>query len=179
YLTGFSGNNHFESNLLKIERYESDKVWTAIYFDGDQGYTYLKRFNIENNDKREFIQGESDKNKHILLTDTPYARFKVTFGKEDEHRLPLEVDAESFVGTKSIRAKGKRLSNYVVATVEELEPLRVPEPTPKEEDSSSDEEEEPQPFSQENDQDDEELRDELLGIQRLNFSDEDGSVDKE
>lgn len=179
YLTGFSGNNHFESNLLKIERYESDKVWTAIYFDGDQGYTYLKRFNIENNDKREFIQGESDKNKLILLTDTPYARFKVTFGKEDEHRLPLEVDAESFVGTKSIRAKGKRLSNYVVATVEELEPLRVPEPTPKEEDSSSDEEEEPQPFSQEDDQDDEELRDELLGIQRLNFSDEDGSVDKE
>ena len=63
-----------------------------------------------------------------LLTDTVYPRIKVVFGGGDSFREAIEIDEEEFIGVNSYKAKGKRLSNYVVGEVEELEPLRQSEP---------------------------------------------------
>ena len=62
----------------------------------------------------------------MLLTDEPYPRIAVRFGGADAFREPLEIDAEEFVGVKGFKARGKRVSNYLVAEVEELEPTRFP-----------------------------------------------------
>ena len=72
--------------------------------------------------------GENPKNKLLLLTDQYYPRILVTFGGNDAFREPVEVDAESFIAVKGFKAKGKRISTFHIEKVEELEPLRFPDP---------------------------------------------------
>lgn len=125
YLTNYDTNNHYESDILRIEKFDASKVWTAVLFDKDQnGYAYVKRFPMEATTRVQNFLGENPENELLLLTDTAFPRIKATFGGADDFRDPIVLDAEEFVGVKSFKAKGKRITTLTVATVEELEPLR-------------------------------------------------------
>ena len=171
YLTSFDLNNHFEPNILRIEKYDADKVWTAILFDADnQGYPYMKRFQMDASKKKQNWLSDNPASKLILLTDTAYPLIKVTYGGVDEFRGTEEIDAEQFIAVKGFKAKGKRLSTYQIENIEELEPVRFPE---KSEDSeysgkSDDSEEDIDPDAGKSEQ---QVRDELTGQLRL-FDDE-------
>ena len=130
YLSNFDANNHYENNILRIEKYDPDKVWTAVLYDQDQnGYVYVKRFRMEASSRQQNYLGENPDNRQILLTDTPYPRLRVTMGGMDDFREPIELEAEEYIGIKSFKARGKRITTFNVATVEELEPSRQPEAT--------------------------------------------------
>ena len=89
--------------------------------------------------KEQNFVGENAESQLLLLTDTVYPRLEVTYGGADAVRPKEEIDAESFIGQKSFKAKGKRLSTWEVASVQELEPLRFPEkPTDDETDDNLD-----------------------------------------
>lgn len=124
YATNFDLSNHYENDIQVIEKYQSQKVWTAVLYDADQKYCYLKRFQLEVSARKQNFLGENPKSRLMLLTDEPYPRIAVRFGGADSFREPLEIDAEEFVGVKGFKARGKRVSNYVVESVEELEPTR-------------------------------------------------------
>ncbi len=128
YICNFDLTNHFPHNILHIGKYDEHKVWTAALFDADQGYAYLKRFTFEPSEKPLRFVGDNTDSRLFLLTDAVYPRVKAVFGGHDDFREPLEIDVEEFIGVKSYKAKGKRISNYEVTEVEELEPLRFPEP---------------------------------------------------
>lgn len=140
FTSSYSDSNHYDDNILKIEKFDPHKVWTLALNDASLGYPYLKRFTFEASAKPQRFVGNDAASDIILLTDTVYPRLEVTFGGADEVRPPLEIDAEEFIAVKSFKAKGKRISTYTVDTVRELEPTRFPEPEP-----------EPEPESQEND----------------------------
>ena len=142
YLTTFDANNHYPDNIMRLEKWDSEKVWTAVLRDADnQGYTYVKRFTMDATKKEQNFVGENAESQLLLLTDTVYPRLEVTYSGADAVRPKEEIDAESFIGQKSFKAKGKRLSTWEVASVQELEPLRFPEkPT---DDETDDEEIEP------------------------------------
>ena len=89
---------------------------------------YLKRFVLDYSKKRQSLLGENKESKAILLTDTPFPRLQVTFGGADAVRTPMEIDAEQFIGVKNFKARGKRVTTWTIDNVEELEPLRWPEP---------------------------------------------------
>ena len=125
YTTGFEATNHYDDNILRIEKFRPKQVWTAILFDADQGYPYIKRFMFEPSARKQRFIGDNERSSLILLTDTPHARFEVRFAAPDDFREPLIVDAESFIGLKSFKAKGKRLVTYTLDTVTEIEPLIV------------------------------------------------------
>ena len=127
YTSNFDVTQHFEENVLRIEKFDPEKVWTAALFDADQGYSYLKRFTFQDSDRTLNFMGDNSDSTLYLLSDVYYARIKATLGGEDAHRQPIELDADEFIGIKTHRAKGKRITNYEVAKVEELEPLRFPE----------------------------------------------------
>ena len=128
YLTNFDLNNHFEENILRIEKYDANKVWTAILYDADnQGYPYLKRFLMDAAKRKQNWLSDNPASKLILLTDTVYPRIQVTYGGADEFRGSEEIDAEQFIAVKGFKAKGKRISTWQLAAVEELEPTRFPE----------------------------------------------------
>ena len=166
YLTTFDLNIHFETNILRIEKYVPDKVWTAVLFDADnQGYPYLKRFLMDASKKKQSWLGENPSSQPVLLTDTVYPLIKVTYGGNDAYRGTEEIDAEQFIAVKGYKAKGKRISNWQIGSIEELPPVRFPEP-PAETSGEDNTEEEGTKVKSE-----QQVRDELTGQLRL-FDDE-------
>ncbi|MBQ7472165.1 MAG: DNA gyrase/topoisomerase IV subunit A [Prevotella sp.] len=140
YLSTTDVNNHFEDNIERIEKWDDQKVWTAVVLDADnEGYPYLKRFLMDANKRHQNYMGENINSKIVLLTDQVYPRIGVTFGGSDAYREPLEIEAEEFVGVKGFKAKGKRISNWQIEKIEELEPTRFPEPEEGEEDEAVEE----------------------------------------
>ncbi len=128
YTTSFSEENHYEDNILRIEKYIKGKVWTLALNDAELGYPYLKRFEFEPSKNPQRFVGNGPESSMILLTDTPYPRLQVTFGGNDSVRPELEIDAESFISVKGFKAKGKRITTYQLGEITELEALRQPEP---------------------------------------------------
>ncbi len=129
YTTDFDLNNHYDADIQRIEKYDPEKVWTAVLYDADQqNYPYLKRFTFEATAKKQNYLGENKHSKLILLSEQVFPRIQVVFGGHDDFREPLIVEASDFVGVKSYKAKGKRLTTYTVGNIEELEPTRMPEP---------------------------------------------------
>lgn len=178
YATSYSDTNHFERDIYLIEKFDPQKVWTAIYFDKESGYTYIKRFVIDEDGKREDLT-LSDKNELILLSDEKYPRFEVRFKGDDEQREPQIVLAEDFIGVKSIRAKGKRLSNYEVGEVEELDPEEresQEQNHPEEEEKSIEVTEEKTSPVDEDEAENRKLIEEATG--RKSFAFEDGDEDR-
>ena len=143
YLTNFDVSNHYENNILRIEKYQPDKVWTVVLYDADQqGYPYLKRFVVEASKRKQNFLGENANSQLIILTDTVYPLIKVVFGGNDAYREPIEIDAEQFIAVKGFKAKGKRISTWSIGSIEELEPQRFPEPEETEEAEDTEETEE-------------------------------------
>ncbi|RUL60178.1 DNA gyrase/topoisomerase IV subunit A [Prevotella koreensis] len=139
YSTNFDVNNHYETNIKVIEKFDPDKVWTALLFDAENnGYLYLKRFTMEAKKNKQNYLGTEEGSREVLLTDQTYPRVRVTFGGNDAFREPMEIEAEEFVGVKGFKAHGKRVSTWDIEGVEELEPLRLSE---KESEEMPDEEE--------------------------------------
>jgi topoisomerase-4 subunit A len=124
YTTNIDLSNHYEDNILTIEKYKADKIWTAAIFDADQGYRYLKRFQLEALSRKQNFVGDNPDNRLYLLTNEAYPRIEVVFGGKDSNREPLIIDAESFALLKGFKAKGKRISSYEIQTINELEPVR-------------------------------------------------------
>lgn len=146
YTTNFDPANHYEATgILRVEKFDENTVWTAVLFDADQqGFPYVKRFTFERTAQTRHLNfmGENNASRFVLLTDTPYPRLLVTYGGADAFREPLEVDAETFIGAKSFKAKGKRLTTCAIEKIEELEPLRKPEPEDSGNDGEDSEEDE-------------------------------------
>ena len=123
---------HFDPGIRLIQKFDERTIWTALLFDAaQQNFLYLKRFALERTSQarqQNFLGERPEESRLVVLSQEAYPRVLVTFGGADSFRDPLEIDAEQFVAVKGLRAKGKRVTTLNVATVEELPPLRQPEP---------------------------------------------------
>ncbi len=138
YITDYDANNHYEDNIQIIEKWNPDKVWSAVVFDADNnGYPYIKRFLMEATKRHQTFLGDNADSRVALLTDQPYPRLQVDFTPVAApdgtvtQRAPMEIDMEEFVGVKGFKAKGKRICTWEVDRVSLLEPTRFPEPEPE------------------------------------------------
>ncbi|MDE5734482.1 MAG: DNA gyrase/topoisomerase IV subunit A [Duncaniella sp.] len=165
YTTTFDASNHFPEDILKIEKFEPHKVWTAILNDADQGYPYLKRFTFEPSARPQRYLGDNEKSELLYLSDVEGARISLAFGGADSFRPEMEVTAREFVAVKSFRAKGKRLTTWALERITDLEPL--PDSNPADAGEEEEEEHASEPEAPEPEKSDEELRDEILGQNRL------------
>lgn len=169
YTTNFDLSNHYESDILVIEKFQQTKIWTAAYYDADHKAPYLKRFYLEPGNRRNLL-GDNPKSSIYLLTDECYPRIEIIFGGFDSAREPLIIEAEEFVVARSVKARGKRLTTHLVETINELEPTRHPEthqPSEEEEEQA-----EPETTPAEPQENPEDVRDEIMGQMKL-FKDDD------
>jgi topoisomerase-4 subunit A len=127
YTTNYDLSNHYEDRILVIERFDGNKVWTAVFHDADQNFPYVKRFRLDAGSKHRSLTGENERNLLHLLSEHAFPRVEVTFGGNDAFRPPLVVDVESFIAVKSYKARGKRITTFEVDRIGELEPLRFPD----------------------------------------------------
>jgi len=128
YLTSYDLSNHYEDNILIIEKYRNDMVWSAVYFDADQDFYYVKRFQFDNSNKKQSFIGDNLKSRLVKIMHVDYPRLEVKFGGDDKLREKLIVEVAEFIGVKSFKAKGKRLTTFQISKIQELEPLIKDEP---------------------------------------------------
>jgi topoisomerase-4 subunit A len=129
YFTNFDLTNHYDDDLLVIEKFNPKRVISAVYYDAEDGFTYVKRFLPEPTEKRMLFISEADGSQLILLQTATYPRLELKFAKDKgKERENEEVDVNEFIAVKGFKAKGKRLSQYKISKVIELEPLPEPEP---------------------------------------------------
>ena len=168
YTTNFDLSNHFDEDLLKIEKYDPEKVWTVALVDADQqGYRYIKRFVMEASAKKVGFIGENPESCLLLISDNVYPRFKVVFGGADKSKPAMEIDVDEFIGVKGIKAKGKRVSTFEVGEIVELEPTRWPEPEEEDAEPEDDEPQDGAPDTGDGDDNDSDVLDELTGQMKL------------
>lgn len=121
---------HFEDDLLLLEKYRESKIFSVVYWDQEQGFYYVKRFVFEESEKLQCLISDSEGSKLISLTEVEYPRLEISFGGKNEGRRQEIIEVAEFIGVKSFRAKGKRLSNYSVTDIRELEPVVKSEAAP-------------------------------------------------
>ena len=135
YTTSFDLTAHFEDNIHIIEKWDPDKVWSLIQWNGEQNYYYGKRFRLEDaNAKVQSLIGDDKSSRMTLLSDRSEALFKITFA--DDKKEPLELLMADFIDEKSPKAKGKRISTLDITKIEDITPEPAPEPEPEVEEES-------------------------------------------
>jgi len=131
-LSTFELSNHYEDDILLIEKFKAGKVFSVVYFDAAQGLFYLKRFEIEETEKSVSFIGDDSESQMIELSDDKYPRVELKFGGKHKTRLNETIDVSEFISVKSYKAKGKRLSTYEIAKVLPLDPIESEEPETEE-----------------------------------------------
>ena len=134
YLTTFDLTAHFDQNILRIEKFNAEKVWTLALWNADLGYYYAKRFTFDATLKSQNMLGENKESRIVLLTDREEPVFRLVFS--DETREAQEIAMAEFIDEKSPKAKGKRLSTLEISRIEDI----TPEPEPEAEEDSIGEE---------------------------------------
>lgn len=129
YLTTFELTAHFGPNILRIEKFDADKVWSLALWNADLGYYYGKRFQLDAQPKSQSMLGDNSDNRITILTDREEATFRLVF--TDDTKPDIDVIMSDFIDVKSPKAKGKRFSTLDITRIEDITP--VPEPTPTEE----------------------------------------------
>jgi len=124
-LMNFDLSNHFEEDMVVIEKLNPKKPVTCIYFNPEKGYYFVKRFLVEMTDKKvPFIPDEDGVTLHLISTDYRPV-LQVDYNNEGVKK-PLEnesLEVDSFVEVMGMKAKGKRLSSHPVADSYWLDPL--------------------------------------------------------
>ncbi|MDP3461574.1 MAG: DNA gyrase/topoisomerase IV subunit A [Bacteroidales bacterium] len=127
-LTGYELSTHFDDDLAMLRKHDPDEMISVIYTDGESGRQYLKRLQIEDetpSGKRFSLLGENPGSKvlHMLFDERP--QIKLSFNPNEKGKTFDDeiVDVAEFIGIKSYKAKGKRLSVNTIASIELLEPL--------------------------------------------------------
>ena len=128
YTTSFDLSNRYQGDLLKIEKLDQNKVYTALYYDKSVEAFYIKRFSFDVSDNTPVSFISDSKGSYLVeLSDDKHPQVEVIFGGRQEHREPETIDAEEFIAKKGLQAKGKKTSQYDVKEVRFIEPLHRPE----------------------------------------------------
>lgn len=155
-LYNFDLSNHFDPDILRIEKFDSNKVLSVVYYDADQEYYYVKRFEIEETmGRRISFIGDNPDNRLVSITWVRYPRLEIEFGGKNAGRENEIIEVSEFIGVKSHKARGKRLTNYEVENIKEIEPV-IKDEDDKPDDETEDETGDDVPFEVKRPTDDEE-----------------------
>jgi len=128
YTTTFDLSNRYQGDLLKIEKLDVNKTYTALYYDKGVAAFYVKRFSFDVSDNTPVSFISDAKGSYLVeISEDKYPQFEITFGGKHAHREAEAVDAEEFIGKKGIQAKGKKVSAMDVKSVKFIEPLHKEE----------------------------------------------------
>ena len=128
YTTSFDVSNRYQGEVIKIEKFDPNKTYTALYYDAAAKAFYIKRFSfvLSDNTPLSFI-APGTKSYLVALSEDKHPQFQAIFGGKYEHRDPENIDAEEYIAKKGYAAKGKKCHQYDLKEVKFIEPLHKPE----------------------------------------------------
>ena len=127
YITGFSVDQHFPDETIRVEKFVAGRIYSLCYYDREQKYYYMKRFQLEASEKLQSFLDEDSLADFVCITGVEGAKLIVTYQGAHAARPADEVDVDSFIGVKSHRAKGKRITTYDVESLSFFEPELPPQ----------------------------------------------------
>lgn len=122
-LCSYDLSNHFEEDIVIIEKYNSAKVFSLVHYDGEQKFYYLKRFQLEFTEKEQLLIGEHPESHFVSISEDRHPQFEVEYGGKNAGRPPEVFDANEFIAVKGFKARGKRISTFDVKKITWLDPL--------------------------------------------------------
>ena len=144
YTTNFDLSNRYQGDILKIEKFDQQKTYSAIYVDGETGFHYIKRFAFEPNDNvATLFISEAPGSTFVELSEDLHPQALIIFGGKHAKREDEAIDVEEFIGKKGFRAKGKRATAFEVESVKFIEPLQKEEDNLPDSDTDAENSEEP------------------------------------
>lgn len=124
YTTNFDLSNRYQGEIKIIEKLDTQKVYTATYFDAEMNAFYVKRFSFEPSDNSvQLFISEAPGSYLVEICEDKYPQLEINFGGKHSKRPQEYIDVEEFIGKKSFRAKGKRITTYEVDTILFTTPL--------------------------------------------------------
>ncbi|MEG1554791.1 MAG: DNA gyrase/topoisomerase IV subunit A [Rikenellaceae bacterium] len=124
YTSGYDETVYFPEDMTTVEKFDLNTIYSVVYFDATQRYYYLKRFKVEDDGKMQQFVDVEDGSYMVAISKDEYPLLHVSYGGVNRGRPAEDIDVDEFIGVKSCRAKGKRLSIYKIETVEFVEPLQ-------------------------------------------------------
>ncbi len=119
-LTSFDLNNHFFDNMIVIEKYNPEKVFTVVHYEGKSKNYLIKRFVFENTPPGKETSIISDENGSKLTfisgAKEPIAKLGQLKGKTQVPET-LEINLAELIDVKGMKAMGNRLSQHTVQSV--------------------------------------------------------------
>ena len=137
YTTSFDLVNKYQGDVLKIEKFDSSKTYTALYWDAGVKAFYVKRFSFILSDNTPLSFIAEGRNSYLVdISEDLHPQYLVAFAGKYEHREPEAVDAEEYIAKKGYSAKGKKVHSLDVKDVKFIEPLHKPEDDIQEEEGN-------------------------------------------
>lgn len=121
-LSPYALSTKFDDGILIMEKYDPNKVYSLVYYDGEKDNEFVKRFQLEESDKLTTLVGDHEASKLIVISGHPKPSVKLQFDKRSNDRPDEEIDIEEFISVKGMKALGNRLSPYKVKSVDLIEP---------------------------------------------------------
>lgn len=128
YTTSFDVSNRYQGEVIRIEKFDPNKTYTVLYYDGSAKAFYVKRFSFVPSDNTPLPFIATGSKSHLVdISDDRHPQLQVIFGGKHDHRDPENIDAEEYIAKKGYTAKGKKCHQYDLKEVRFIEPLRKPE----------------------------------------------------
>jgi topoisomerase-4 subunit A len=135
-LYGFDLSTHFEDDLIHIEKFNPERVVSAIYYDGDRKEYFIKRFIPELSEKKTLFITEADGSKLEVATMHQQAQVEIIYTKQKGREIPNEkIKLHEYADVKSLKAKGSRYTGERIKEIMLLSKEQgpaAPEPQKKE-----------------------------------------------
>lgn len=120
-LTSFDLTNHFDDKMIAIEKYNPEKIYTVVHFDGKSKNYYVKRFLFEETPigKVTSIINDEPGSRLILISGAaqPIVHVESLKGKSQVLES-AEINLADVIDVKGMKAQGNRLSANDVKKVE-------------------------------------------------------------
>ncbi len=123
YTTLYDLGLHFPEDTIRVAKYDPQRIYSVAYYDGEQQYYYIKRFTAEQSDKMQNFVDETPGTVMKAISRDRYPQLEVTYGGPHAGRPAERIDVDAFIGVKSHRARGKRITTLTVDRVVFVEPL--------------------------------------------------------
>jgi topoisomerase-4 subunit A len=124
-MTSYELSNHYENDLLKIQKYKRGKTYSVVYFDGEKKCLFLKRFELEESDRNSLFIPEEEGSYMLCISEDKYPQIRLEFAGRHKNRPAEIINVAEFIGVKGYKAKGKRLTIFETGKIEFIEPLDI------------------------------------------------------
>jgi topoisomerase-4 subunit A len=122
-LINFDLTNHFEEDMILIEKFNPEKPLSVVYLDGEKKEYYVKRFLIEVTDKKTLFISEAEGSRLEIATTLKTPIIEIKHQKKKNNEIPdQQVDLNEFIGIKGLKAKGNRLTTNPIKEINNISP---------------------------------------------------------